>query len=105
MRKRKGLLLAVVVAAVAVATAAGVSVFTRGDGGENEALKPPRPYQADPDRFKTTVAGKGEPNAADGPAQEAYSNQAYPALAVAPAQRAAAAQAAARIRALPPRKK
>ncbi len=104
MPKKKGVVLAGAVAAVAVATAVSVSVFG-GNDGENEALRPPRPYQADPDRFKTSVAGKGEANASDGPSQEAYSNQAYPALAVAPAQRAAAAQAAARVKALPARKK
>jgi hypothetical protein len=105
VKRRKFLAVALVVlVAAGVAATAGV-LGGRGSGEENKALKSPRPYQADPDRFKTTLAGKGEPNAADGVSQQRYSDQAYPALAIAPAQRAAAAQAAQRIRALPAKKK
>jgi Two component regulator propeller len=107
MRKRRRVFAAVLVVLVAAGLAATAGVLGgRGESGEDaDALKAPRPYQADPDRFKTTQAGKGEPNAADGPSQLSYADQAYPALAIAPAQRAAAAQAAARIKALPARKK
>jgi hypothetical protein len=108
MRKRRGLLLlGVLVVATGLGTAIGVSVFASREN-EHESSWGPHFMQSDPDAYKTALgpAGKsGEPEALDGPSQATYADQAYPAFSIAPAQVQAASRAAARIRALPPRKK
>ncbi|MGE5273031.1 MAG: hypothetical protein ACM3QU_04560 [Verrucomicrobiota bacterium] len=96
-----------IVAAVAVGTAVGVGVFA-GRGGAHESSWGPHFMKFDPDKFQTSIAkvGSGEPGSSlDGLNQQIYSDQAYPALAIASAQEQAAARAAARIKALPARTK
>ncbi len=113
MRKRLGwnptskrfALLALAILAIAVGAALGVSqsrVSKHQSSAKGAYLMRPNS-----NAFKTSLGAirSGEPDGIDGPNQAAYADQAYPALAVAPAQRAAAAQAAARIKALPARKK
>jgi hypothetical protein len=97
---RRFVLRALPVAVIAVGVALGVSQARVSP--HQSTFKGSHYSRLDPDRFQTVVGkiGKsGELNRVDGPSQETYSNQAYPALAIRPAQVQAAAQAAARIRA------
>jgi transposase-like protein len=100
---RRFVLRALPVVAIAVGVALGVSQARVTQ--HQETFKGSHYSRLDPDRFQTAVGkiGKsGERNRLDGPNQETYSNQAYPALAIAPAQVQTAARAAARIRARAP---
>jgi transposase-like protein len=103
---RRLALSALLVVGIVVGVAVGVSqtrVTTH-----HASLKGAYLMRPNSNAFKTSLGAirSGEPESGiDGPNQATYADQAYPALAVAPAQRAAAAQAAQRIKALPARKK
>ncbi len=78
------------------------------NSNEHESLKGPHFMSLVRDAFKTSlgeVSNGGEPESIDGPAQEVYDNQAYPAMSIAAAQQLAAANAAAAIGKLPGGKK
>jgi transposase-like protein len=98
-RARRLALSAVLVVAVVLGVALGVS---RSHGTKQQSNARGGFFMREhPGAFRTSlgaVARGGERERIDGPSQEIYSDQAFPALAVAPAQRAAAASAAQRIR-------
>ncbi len=107
-RRRAGL--CAVAMAVVAAAAFGV-VRALGTEGETEAYGfkgAPHFMSFDRDRFHTSLSKEkngGEPESVNGPAQEIYDNQAYPATSIAPAQQAAAESAAKKIKKLPGGKK
>src|SRR4029079_3244106 len=92
---RRYALRAIVVAAIVVGAALGVSQ-ARESG--NHQARPNRQHfmRVGEGQFATSLNAvrTGEPSGLDGPNQEIYSNQAYPALTIAAAQRQAAATAA-----------
>ena len=106
LRTRRSALSALLVVGIVVGVAVGVSqtrVTTHHASVKGAYLMRPNS-----NAFKTSLGAirSGEPDSGiDGPNQATYADQAYPALAVAAAQRVAAAQAAQRIKALPARKK
>jgi len=108
MRSKRRLLVPAALVAVVVALAAVGMSLMRGSG-EREGLRgKPLFMSIDPDRFQTSVGNgskSGEPESINGPAQQIYDDQAYPATTIAPAQQAAAAQAAASVGKLPGGKK
>jgi hypothetical protein len=100
---RRIVLRALPVVAIAVGVALGVSQARVTN--HQASFKGSHYSRLDPDRFQTVngkIGKSGERNRVDGPNQETYSNQAYPALAIAPAQVQTAARAAARIKARAP---
>ncbi len=127
MKRRISILGFLVIGAIAVAAVALTLVSTRQQGNDalktslssdtdqqvsgsdqHESLKGPHFMKLDRDAFQTSlgkVSNGGEPVSSDGPAQEAYDNQAYPAASIAAAQQLAAANAAKAIGKLPGGKK
>lgn len=102
MKRRIGILPLLVIVAVAFATAAYIKEK------QQESFKLPHFMTLDRDKFQTSLAkvpNGGEPGSVDGPAQEAYDNQAYPATSIAAAQQQASANAAQAIGRLPGGKK
>ena len=103
---RRYALRALVVVAIVVGAALGVS---QARVSEHHQARPNSPHfmRVGEGQFATSLNAvrTGEPAGADGLNQEIYSNQAYPALSIAPAQRQAAAAAAAKIKTKPAKKK
>ena len=103
---RRYALRALVVVAIVVGAALGVS---QARVSEHHQARPNSPHfmRVGEGQFATSLNAvrTGEPAGADGLNQEIYSNQAYPALTIAPAQRQAAAAAAAKIKTKPAKKK
>ena len=94
------------VVAIVVGAALGVS---QARVSEHHQARPNSPHfmRVGEGQFATSLNAvrTGEPAGVDGLNQEIYSNQAYPALTIAPAQRQAAAAAAAKIKSKPAKKK
>src|SRR6266498_1412339 len=91
-------------AIVAILALIGAAVAMFAYMRENEIQFGPHFMRMDPDKFQTSlgkVTNGGEPESINGPAQEIYDDQAYPAAAIAPAQQQAAANAAKAINKLP----
>jgi transposase-like protein len=103
---RRYALRAIVVAAIVVGAALGVSQ-ARESGNHQARPNSPHFMRVGEGQFATSLNAvrTGEPSGLDGPNQEIYSNQAYPALTIAAAQRQAAATAAAKIKTKPAKKK
>jgi transposase-like protein len=103
---RRYALRAFVAAAIVVGAALGVSQ-ARESGNHQARPNSPHFMRVGEGQFATSLNAvrTGEPSGLDGLNQEIYSNQAYPALTIAPAQRQAAATAAAKIRSKPAKKK
>ena len=103
---RRYALRALVVVAIVVGAALGVS---QARVSEHHQARPNSPHfmRVGEGQFATSLNAvrTGEPAGVDGLNQEIYSNQAYPALTIAPAQRQAAAAAAAKIKTKPAKKK
>jgi hypothetical protein len=103
---RRYALRALVAAAIVAGAALGVSQLA---GSEQHQARPNSPHfmRVGEGQFATSLNAvrTGEPSGLDGLNQEIYSNQAYPALTIQPAQRQAAATAAARIRGKAAKKK
>jgi transposase-like protein len=103
---RRYVLRASVVVAIVAGAAFGVSQLR---GSEHQQARPNSPHfmRVGEGQFATSLNAvrTGEPSGLDGLNQEIYSNQAYPALTIAPAQRQAAATAAAKIKSKPAKKK
>jgi hypothetical protein len=92
---------------VILAISIGAVMLYMGEKG-NEIQWGPHFMRMDRDMFQTSlgkVTNGGEPESVDGPAQEAYDNQAYPATSIAAAQQQAAANSAKAINKLPGGKK
>ena len=103
---RRYALRAVVVVAIVVGAALGVSQ-ARVSEHHQARVTSPHFMRVGEGQFATSLNAvrTGEPAGVDGLNQEIYSNQAYPALTIAPAQRQAAAAAAAKIKSKPAKKK
>ena len=103
---RRYALRAFVAAAIVVGAALGVSQ-ARESGNHQARPNSPHFMRVGEGQFATSLNAvrTGEPSGLDGLNQEIYSNQAYPALTIAPAQRQAAATAAAKIKSKPAKKK
>ncbi len=103
---RRYALRVLVAAAIVVGAALGVS---QARVSENHQARPNSPHfmRVGEGQFATSLNAvrTGEPSGLDSLNQEIYSNQAFPALTIAPAQRQAAAAAAAKIRTRPAKKK
>ncbi len=103
---RRYALRAFVVVAIVVGAALGVS---QARVSEHHQARPNSPnfMRVGEGQFATSLNAvrTGEPAGLDGLNQEIYSNQAFPALTIAPAQRQAAAAAAAKIKTKPAKKK
>jgi transposase-like protein len=103
---RRYALRAFVAVAIVGGAALGVSQLR---GSEHQQARPNSPHfmRVGEGQFATSLNAvrTGEPVGLDSLDQEIYSNQAYPALTIAPAQRQAAATANARVRGKPAKKK
>jgi len=103
---RRYALRAFAVMAIVVGAALGVS---QARVSEHHQARPNSPHfmRVGEGQFATSLNAvrTGEPAGLDGLNQEIYSNQAFPALNIAPAQRQAAAAAAAKIKTKPAKKK
>jgi hypothetical protein len=102
---RRFALRAVVIVAIVVGAALGVSQARVSE--HQGRITSPHFMRVGEGQFATSLNAvrTGEPAGVDGLNQEIYSNQAYPALTIAPAQRQAAAAAAAKIKSKPAKKK
>ena len=96
------------IVAILALIGATIALFAYMREKEHEIQFGPHFMRMDPDKFQTSlgkVTNGGEPESINGPSQEIYDNQAYPAAAIAPAQQQAAANAAKAINKLPGGKK
>lgn len=103
---RRYALRALVAAAIVAGAALGVSQARVSEHHQGRVTSP-HFMRVGEGRFATSLNAvrTGEPAGVDGLNQEIYSNQAYPALSIAPAQRQAASAAAAKIKGKPAKKK